>query len=395
MAKSANLFTRPFIIYCSVMFLTFCNMAVFFQFNSYLKTLALDPAWNGFIIGVFSLTVLICRPIISPFLHEYNSRLWIILSAIGIILCLALYNFGSTILSISLIRIFHGLAYTIMATASLSGIVSVIPDNKSSQAFALVSVLTLLPFAVVPPIVGPLTEILGGFDVVLDLFGLAMFLIFPLILFGIPAPDGSTRPEAHKIRWEDFVYNIKQTRIVFILLASLLVWTSFTIVFYYIKGFGDSMKIGNPGWFFALSTFSEIGVRLVGGPFMDRMNKSKTLAITLIWLSVMYLGLSYANGATLFFLMGITLGLGWGLTMPILSGLVFDISEPKFRALNSNLSMEMFQGGYFLGPLIGGSILLHLGYSALFIAAAVLTIGAFLLTIPLIRTVGDNGSMRS
>jgi predicted MFS family arabinose efflux permease len=56
--------------------------------------------------------------------------------------------------------------------------------------------------------------------------------------------------------------------------------------------------------------------------------------------------------------------------MPMLSGLVFDVSRPKFRALNTNLSMEMFQLGFFLGPALGGEVLLRWGYVVLYYVCA-------------------------
>ncbi len=60
--------------------------------------------------------------------------------------------------------------------------------------------------------------------------------------------------------------------------------------------------------------------------------------------------------------------------MPVLSGLMFDVSEPRFRALNTNLAFEMFQAGFFVGPLAGGAILVHSGYSWLYYACACVTI---------------------
>jgi hypothetical protein len=68
--------------------------------------------------------------------------------------------------------------------------------------------------------------------------------------------------------------------------------------------------------------------------------------------------------------MGLFLGLGWGVAMPVLSGLVFDVSAAKFRALNTNLAFEMFQAGFFVGPLAGAAILVHWGYQALYYACA-------------------------
>ncbi len=369
MKQADRILSPDFLSLSAVMFLTFCNLAVFFQFDAYLGTLGFGKAWSGFLIGVFSLTVLVVRPIISPFLHEGNSRFWIVVSTCGIIVCLLMYDFGTTPLRMACIRITHGLAYVVLATAALSVLVAHIPPEKSAQAFGIFSVLTLLPYAVIPPLLNPLDTFLGGFSRVLDVFALAMVLVLPIVLLNGRNSKAPVVGEGIRIGWDDLVRNMRDGRIILLMLASLLVWAAFTVVFYYLKGYGEKVNVNNAGWFFTLSTFSEIGVRLVAGPILDRYDKSRFLAVASLWLAASYFILACISGETAFYAMGVVFGLGWGITMPMLSGLVFDVSEPKLRALNTNLSMEMFQAGYFLGPAAGGVMLIHWGYETLFFAA--------------------------
>ncbi len=385
MEKPVRLLTKQFVVYCAVLFLTFCNMAVFFQFNDYLTTLPIEAGWSRFLIGIFSLTVLAVRPVISPFLNAENARFWILASSGGIIICLNLYSYGTTLGTMAAVRILQGVANVVLATSVLSGIVAAIPAVRSAQAFGMVSVLTLLPYAVVPPLLKPLCQLVGSFDAVLSVFAGAMILVFPLALFWIPGHTHETNRDDVRIGWDAFVKNVKDLRVILLLVTALLVWASFTPVFYYLKGYGEELGISNAGWFFTLSTLTQIGVRLAGGPFLDRLDKSRSLGISLIWLAAAYGIMTGVSGRTEFYAMGVVLGVRWGLAMPLLSGLMFDISAPKLRALNTNLSMEMFQGGYFVGPVAGGAVLLHWGYSAMFVTGAAVLLVAFLCTIPLMR----------
>ena len=70
-----------------------------------------------------------------------------------------------------------------------------------------------------------------------------------------------------------------------------------------------------------------------------------------------------------FFALGGLLGLGWGVVMPVLNALLFDRSRPKLRAFNTNLGLQMFQGGFFVGPL-AGAVALHRGDTTSFISFA-------------------------
>jgi MFS family permease len=79
-----------------------------------------------------------------------------------------------------------------------------------------------------------------------------------------------------------------------------------------------------------------------------------------------YVILANTSGPLLFYSLGVLLGLGWGVAMPLFDALMFDISPTRFQGLNINLAIEMVDGGFFLGPLMGGMVLSWSGYGSLF-----------------------------
>jgi predicted MFS family arabinose efflux permease len=367
MEKPVRLITKEFLSLNGIIFLNFCNIAVFFQFHQYLlNELHRSPREIGLLIGIFAFTGLVIRPLISPLLHPVNAKRWIVLGSIGIIISLLLYQLARGFWSIALVRVVHGGVYVVMATAMMAKIVGTIPPGKSSQAFGIISVITLLPYAVLPPVLEPLIELCGGFIHVLDLTALFMVLVFPLLLFMKGAHTAEDPPPSEKMTKRDLVENTKDPRILSLLAVSLLLYVAFTPVFYFLKGYGYKIGIPNPGWFFTVSTFTEIAVRLFGGPFFDRMSKPRFLAYSLIGLVIAYTLLANTSGMVLFYALGLLFGLCWGVAMPLLSGLLFDSSTARLRALNTNLGVEMFQGGLFLGPMIGGWILAAWDYRTLY-----------------------------
>ena len=362
-----KILTKEFLALNVVIFLNFCNIAVFFQFHHYLlNELHRSPQEIGLLIGLFAFTGLVIRPFISPLLNPGNAKKWILLGSIGVITSLLFYQPARGLWSMALVRIIHGGVYVVMGTAMMAKIVGTIPPGKSSQAFGVISVITLLPYAVMPPILEPLIEIFGGFIPVLNLTALLMVLIFPLLLFVKGAPLSEDSSPAAKITKRDLIDNVKDSKIFSLLAISLLLYVAFTPVFYFLKAYGYKIGIPNPGWFFTLSTFTEIAVRLFGGPFFDRMSKPRFLAYSLIGLVIAYSILANTSGKVLFYALGLFFGLCWGVAMPLLSGLLFDSSPVRLRALNTNLGIEMFQGGLFLGPMIGGWILASWDYEALY-----------------------------
>ena len=389
MEKPVRLITTEFLSLNGIIFLNFCNVAVFFQFHQYLlNELHQSPQESGLLIGLFAFTGLVIRPLISPLFHPGNAKKWILLGSMGIIASLLLYQPARGFWSMTFVRVIHGGVYVVMGTAMMAKIVGAIPPGKSSQAFGFISVITLLPYAVMPPILDPLIKMFGGFIPVLNLTALLMVLVFPLLLSVKGAGLSKDPSPSPKITKRDVIDNIKDPKIFSLLAVSLLLYVAFTPVFYFLKAYGQKIGIPNPGWFFTLSTFTEIAVRLFGGPFFDKISKPRFLAYSLIGLVIAYPVLANTSGMVLFYALGLFFGLCWGVAMPLLSGLLFDSSTVRLRALNTNLGVEMFQGGLFLGPIIGGWILAAWDYRALYYFCGAL----ILLSLSLIPLLSKKGA---
>jgi predicted MFS family arabinose efflux permease len=378
MVKTESLWSREFIGINAIAFLTYCNIAIFFEFHDYLATLNIPPKQIGFLIALFSISALIIRPIISPMVTDQNSKKWMFTGCCFLIGSLTLYNFSTGFWSMAITRALHGATYVMVGTAVTSKLVSIIPKDRSAEAFGMVSVITLLPFAVVPPLMDPLSNFLGGFDGAINVSAAMMLINLPLIgLF--KNHDSETTFNTGRYTIRDGWLNLRNPQVWSLLVINLIVWTSFTTIFFYLKGFGDQIGISNPGFFFTVSTFTEMAVRVLAGHLFDKADKKLLLTASIVVLVGGYVSIGMVSGPTGFFILAFALGLGWGIILPVINGFLYDVSEPEFRGLNANLATQMFQAGFSLGPLAGGMILSHYGYFSLFLIS-----GLFLLTaIPL------------
>jgi len=372
---SGVLWNSRFISLAAAIFLAFVNVAAFFQFYQYLGTLTIDPKWFGMLIGLFSAMSLILRPVISPFLHARNALRWILICNAGVMVCLAAYGQAGNLWSMFLVRALHGASHVGLATALMTVIISLIPRDKSGQSFGLLSIVTLLPYAVIPPMLPLLTTWLGGYGNVLVFFAVVMILVFPLVLMGVPEPRESADPaDEQRLFFREILESLKDAKIIVLFSVMLFFFSSYALVFYFLAEFGRTIQVAGAGLFFTLSSLSEIGVRLVAGSLFDKGEKIRLALWSLVAIALGYGLLGYVQGSLSLFALGVFLGLGWGVAMPILNALVFDLSRPRLRAFNVNLGLQMYQGGFFLGPFVGGLILLHQGFRVLFTVCAGFTL---------------------
>ena len=151
-------------------------------------------------------------------------------------------------------------------------------------------------------------------------------------------------------------------------------------MFYYLNAYALGLGVANAGWFFTLSTLTEIAARLVSGPLLDRWPKPRLLTWSLALLVASYVMLAAHPGQALFQGLGLAFGLAWGLAMPIMNAHLFDLSPPQLRPLATNLGMMMFQAGFVVGPLAGGMVLKTTGYEVLYLACAGACLAALAMT---------------
>jgi predicted MFS family arabinose efflux permease len=163
-----------------------------------------------------------------------------------------------------------------------------------------------------------------------------------------------------------------------LLVSALLFFCGYSAIFFYLKQFGNSLGIANPSLFFTIATLAMILVRVAGAWLFDRYSKILFCGAGLLATAVCYALLPLSSSGQMFFTLAGVCGLGWGIAMPLQAAVMFDISAPRARGLNQNLLIVMMQGGFFLGPFLGGQFISCSGFGPLFASLSVLTLASLL-----------------
>lgn len=371
-----SLFNAGFIVLTVLFFLTSSAMAAFFQLHSYLQSIRVSPAWIGFIIGADSLASFVVQPVCAPYLHPGNGRLWMAVGILVMAAALLAYSSGKSLGALVVIRIVQGAGFVCFLAAMMAAIVAYIPPPQSGRGFGFLSLVRLLPYAVVPP---AMTSLMGRsitFPTILAGFSLLIVFSLGLLFFVRPTvgprgdkQSGGTGP----VGIRGAIEGLKDRWILALLAVNLLVFICYTIVFFYISGYGRHAGIAGTGLFFTIATIMMVVVRLFGSAFFDRYDKSRITAWCLAILAAAFLFLPCGRGWN-FYALALVFGLGWGAIMPLLNALVFDASLPHLRGVNLNMALVAMQGGFFLGPLAGGLVLASAGYTTLFVLCCPLSL---------------------
>ena len=383
MHEPRKILTFEFLGLCVVIFLAFCNVTVFYNLFNYLQTIGIPADLRGLVVGSYSLTAMLLYLLVSPFLTPANATRAMLLGIAVLTLCGVSYLFVYSFWGLLGLRIINGFGQFLMSAGAMTLFVSVIPKERSGQAFAIYSVAILLPFAAVPAVMDALVFFIptpphGYAGATVTLIPAAWIVLH---IRRRRLEQSGMVEKRHLPVWSDIRANVKQLPIALMLLLNAIYIINWSSMFFLIKGFADEQGIINVGSFFAVQTGLMIAFRLLGGRFFDVFDKARVVVATFVVIAIGHLALDNLPGAWAISLVAIIFGVGMGMGQPAFHGLMFEVSPPRFRPLNANLILFATQAGFFLGPVLGGALVARWGYHGYFLFSVGLALAAAFISI--------------
>ncbi len=383
--ESHKLFTFEFFGLCMVAFLAVCNVSVFYNLFNYLQTLGIPTGLCGLVIGAYSLTAMVLYLLGSPFLKITNAPRVMLLGIMLMIVCGIGYLFVHSFYGLIVLRIINGAGQFCTSGGVMALFVSVIPLEKSGQAFGLYSVAILLGYAGVPTIMDALAPFIPsppyGYAAATVSLVPAAFIV--LRIRRRQGKSSKSSPQGHLPAWVDIRANVLQLPVALLLLLNMSYFSNWSSLFFLFKGFAQQQGLANVGAFFTVQMVSMIVIRLLGGRMFDVINKVWLVGICFIIVGLGHLTLDHLPGLWAVPFVGVLFGLGMGLGYPAINGLMLQISAPHFRSLNANLMLFAVQAGFFLGPVLGGALVANWNYHGYFLASSCLAFVAAALSVAL------------
>lgn len=343
--------------------------ALFFAFSGYLHQLGIPPATAGFILSADALAALIILPVITPLVHPGTARKWLFGGSLALSAALFMVGHVSSVPLLVAARLLQGAGFICVMAALIAIAVQFIPKEMSGSAFGYISLVRLIPYAIIPLLFGLFSITPAAFGTVLHVAALVALL--PILVLMLPPPQHAVQPQrSSSPGLAGLVASLRSVPVRVLLLSSLLFYCGYSAIFFYLKQFGPTVGIENANVFFTIATAVMIGVRLLCSRLFDSINKELLCAAGLFIVAVCCGLLPLTSSRGMFFALAGFSGLGWGIAMPLQAAVLFDISAPAARAMNQNLLVLVMQGGFFIGPFAGGQLISSFGYGVLFLCLA-------------------------
>ncbi len=367
------LFSRPFLVLCIQFLLVSTVVALFFPLQAYVKGLGFSDGIVGFLLGADALSALILQPFITPLITTVTAKRWILAGAVVLAAALILEGTLLDPLGFVAARLIQGCGFIIAVSGIMVLFVEVIPKAMSGRAFGWISLIRLIPYAAMPLVYDALGVASDRLGLILQWSSAGCVLLAALLLLLPSSADVAKTGRPIVFPYSLMIRSLFDAALFPMFATVILLYAGYSTVFFFLKGYGAANGLSTIGLFFTVATFVMMVVRAAGGGWFDRWDKRSANACALAICSVASGILPVSKTMPSIIALAVLCGIGWGIAMPLLNALIFDVSRPETAGLNQNLALLMLQAGFFLGPLTGGQLLSFGGYEAVFFGAAAMT----------------------
>ncbi len=357
---SGSLLSWRFLSLNAAYFSLCCSLAAFFGLKGLLDGLGLERWLVVVLLGGVGLGALIARPFIAPHLPSRRAcLLCLALSCGALTAALFSYVFAQGFLSLMLVRLLNGFGFGGVFCSLVALSPHAFPSSRGGVAFSILSISCLGPFIVIPPLLEGLAK--GGYLHVVGASSIPLVLCVPWVWLSFSkdaeGEGASLRAASPAPTFKEHVMGLLSPWMLLVLFATFSFYYSYSWVFYHADGICLGAGVRNPGFLMSVAICCTIGFRLALARFFDgRFRTSLLVAALLVNAGAACCMGLLALPAAAFMPLFVAFGLAWGVAVPLLSSVVMERSSgERAQGFNLNMSSQMQDLGYFLGPMLGGA----------------------------------------
>jgi MFS family permease len=324
----------------------------------HLQDLGLDYAAIGMILGAFTVSSTVCRPLVGRAVDRWGERWFLLGGALVFILGALGYAITTTFSGLLLLRLFHGLGPALFVTACYTQVSRLSPPQRLGEALTYITLANNVAMALGPAGGVYMARAVGFSTLCLAAAGIAVCAL----LAGVwPAPSplaaSATRkanPDQASVSWRASLQRIAlPVAVIFLALMS------FGSVMSFFPLLAAAHGVDNPGVFFTVMAVTLILARVCGGRIADVYGRARIIIPSLGLMTAGMFVLAAATSALLFNIAAVLCASGVSLLVPTLMAATVEQAGATGRGWAIGVFTATMDLSMAVGT-IGSGVLLHL-----------------------------------
>ncbi len=328
----------------------------------------------GVVMGLFSLTSLLMRPVAGALSDRFGSKAVLALGAGGMGLVNLAYLPTASVAGAMVVRSLHGLGWGVFSVAGSTMAAEITPPGRRGEALSLFGMMGGLGLAL-GPVIG---DAVGAGDESFLLAAAAGIVSLALTL-AIPLP-GSDAERSRQGRTSLFTRGALLPAAV-----TLTFMATYGAVFTFVPVLTQQRGMGGAGWFFTPYALGMVLSRTFTGRLSDRYGRTRLIAPGMV-LAACGLALLGASDDRIALAAAALLYSGaFAAVQPICLAWATDRSRPEDRGAGIATALAAQDLGISLGSFAAGLVADAAGLGFLFSAAVAVALGGFVLVVAAAR----------
>ncbi|MBD8067674.1 MFS transporter [Bacillus sp. PS06] len=363
-----KLWTKDFILVST------SNLFIFLTFYALLVTLPIyalqemkaKASEAGLLVTIFLVAAIIIRPFAGQAMKRFGKRIIFFISLVIFLGSSVLYFLPDTILTLLILRFFHGIGFGMATTVCGTIVADLIPDSRRGEGMGYYIMSSNLAM-VLGPFLGLTIMNQWGegpmftFSALFALCALAFSLFIKLPKEQVAQETKARSKESFNIK--DF-FELSAVRISIVAALFAIVYSSIlSFVSVYAKDLG-LLSVAN--FFFVVYAFVLLLSRPFTGKWYDRFGANVIIYPCIVCFAIGMFLLSQTTTASLFLISAALIGLGWGTLFPSFQTIAIEKAAPERRGLATATFLSIFDLGIGLGSFIIGLAAANVEFNSLY-----------------------------
>ena len=369
--EQTPLWTRDFIRIAAVNFFLFLGFQILLPvLPVYAAKLGGGNTWAGLVVGVYTFSSVLMRPIAGRLLDQKGRKSILLLGLAVFIICTLMYQWTLVIWMLLVLRFIHGFGWGTASTGASTIASDFIPKKRFAEGMGFFGLTGTLAMALGPAI--GLALMSGyGFTTVVNISVLvvlvSLLITLPVKMYNIEFKAG-LKPAGI----------IEQTAVL-PALVMFFVTMSYGAIVSFIALYAEQRVVPNIGLFFTVYAIALIIARPSFGRLADKRGTSFVIIPGIFGILTALLLLYLAETLSLFLMAGFIYGLGFGAVQPALQAMAVRHVVPERRGAANATFVLGFDLGIGIGSIIWGIVAEALGYGSVYLWAMLPVLAAIFL----------------
>lgn len=315
----------------------------------------------GFIVGILTLTTILLRPFMGKAVDTWSRKKVFIIGLFVLACSIFAYQFSVSILSLTILRLFHGVGWGMVTAAAVTIAADFIPSQRLGEGMAYYGLSTVLSMAIAPMLGLTIVEILG-FQ--------TLFITTTIVILAGMIVGSMLNYQAVNLDKEIYTMSTSffERRAIKPSVINFFISLTFSALTTFIALFALELNVRHIGSFFTVLAFTLFIIRPITGKLIDGKGFTYVMFPGLIALSIAILMITTAQGLLSFLVAAIASGVGFGMLQPSLQALVVYRIPPRRRGAANSTYLLSSDLAFGMGAMLWGIIADIAGYRIMYLS---------------------------